>query len=358
MKILLLAADAYGGRGGIALYTRDTVQALAEMPEVERVVVIPRSVPMEPRGIPQKVHFVTGAAGSKARYLLFALRAAVNQYDLVICGHINLLPLAHILNRLICAPLVLMVYGIDVWDQPKRITQWQLRQLSSIWSISAVTMERMNAWVNLPESKYAVLPNAIHLEKYGVGEKRRDLLAKYGLCDAKVIMTLARLSAAERYKGLDEVLNVMPGLLKLEPRLKYVIAGDGDDRPRLEARVRSLGLEDKVVFAGMVEEKDKADVLRLADAFVMPGSGEGFGFVFLEALACGIPVVGSRIDGSREALRFGMLGTLVDPRDPRCIQQGILEALGKRPEIPAGIEHFSWPAFSTRVSASVMKLMK
>ena len=76
------------------------------------------------------------------------------------------------------------------------------------------------------------------------------------------------------------------------------------------------GLSDRVVFAGFIPEAEKADHYRLADAYVMPGRGEGFGFVFLEAMACGIPVVGSRLDGSREALRQGDLGILVDPDRP------------------------------------------
>jgi glycosyltransferase involved in cell wall biosynthesis len=171
------------------------------------------------------------------------------------------------------------------------------------------------------------------------------------------MLTLARLSAAEQYKGLDEVIELMPALLILKPNLKYMIVGDGDDRCRLEAKAQSLGLGDKVVFTGMVSEADKADFFRLADAFVMPGTGEGFGFVFLEAMACGIPVVGSLKDGSREALRDGMLGELVDPGDPLSIQQGILNALERVREVPAGLDHFAWPAFSARVAHAVRTLL-
>ena len=104
-----------------------------------------------------------------------------------------------------------------------------------------------------------------------------------------------------------------------------------------------------MVFTGFIEENEKPDHYRLADAYVMIGRLEGFGFAFLEAMACGIPVVGSKLDGSREALREGALGILVDPRRPDDIQAGILEAL-KRPRgvIPAGLDYFSFENYEQR----------
>ena len=104
------------------------------------------------------------------------------------------------------------------------------------------------------------------------------------------MLTLARLSAAERYKGIDELLELMPRLLRDIPSLTYVIAGDGDDRPRLEEKARALGVGSRVVFTGYVPESEKADHFRLADTFAMTGRGEGFGIVYLEALASGVAI--------------------------------------------------------------------
>jgi glycosyltransferase involved in cell wall biosynthesis len=357
-RILLLTTDAYGGHGGIALYNRDIAQALAEITEVEEIAVIPRNMPLPSESIPDKVRFLQQAAGSKARYIQLAMSEARQHFDLVICGHINLLPLAVLLNAYVRAPLALMVYGIDVWQSPYLLARHWLKKVDAVWSISAITRDRMNAWAQLPESKYLLLPNAIHLERYGMAEKRTDLIERYKLSGSKLIMTLARFPGAERYKGVDEVLEIMPALLEKEPDIKYLVAGDGDDRPRLEAKAESLGLKDRVVFTGMVRETEKADLFRLADAFVMPGRGEGFGFVFLEALACGVPAVGSKVDGSREALRDGMLGELVDPTDLASIKQGILRTLAKPKGIPDGLAYFAWPAFSERVASAVRGLVK
>ena len=204
-------------------------------------------------------------------------------------------------------------------------------------------------WSNLTQKKYALLPNAITQSHYGVGPKSAELVEWYGLRGKTVVMTLGRLAAEEKYKGFDEIMDLLPALIKQIPQIAYVIVGDGDDRPRLEAKAKSLGVGDRVVFTGFIREAEKADHYRLADAFVMPGRGEGFGFVFLEALACGIPVVGSKLDGSREALRQGELGLLVDPDRPDDIAAGILEAL-KRPRgvIPEGLNYFSFENFTKR----------
>jgi len=163
-----------------------------------------------------------------------------------------------------------------------------------------------------------------------------------------VIMTLGRLSADERYKGFDEVLEVMPRLISKLPDLVYLIAGDGSDRARLERKAAALGLQGHVVFSGHVPESEKADHYRLADAFVMPSRGEGFGFVFLEALACGIPVVGSKADGGRDALRDGMLGRLVDPEDSTELVEAIVQVVREPKGVPEGLKIFSFENFEQR----------
>nr|WP_260171105.1 glycosyltransferase [Salinibacter ruber] len=161
-------------------------------------------------------------------------------------------------------------------------------------------------------------------------------------------MTLGRLSSDEQYKGHDEILEVLPELVEEIPDVAYLVCGDGDDRARLEAKAERLGVGDRTVFAGYVPEDEKEDHYRLADAFVMPGRGEGFGIVYLEALACGVPVVASAADASREAVRNGKLGTVVDPDDPSAVKDGILNALREPRKVPSELEYFSFPRFRER----------
>src|SRR5262249_20277261 len=95
----------------------------------------------------------------------------------------------------------------------------------------------------------------------------------------------------------------------------------------------------------------KQDYYRLANCYVMPSAGEGFGFVILEALACGVPVVASNKDGTREAVRNGALGLLVDPDDSQVIIEAVMECLNRPRTVPSGLEYFSFENFTRRLDS-------
>ena len=346
---LVLTPDAFGGRGGIALYNRDVLTALASHEQVGRIVVLPRSVPDAVGAIPQGIDYRTRAAGGKLRYVLQFLRATSGaRFDAVFCMHINLLSLARRVARARGIPLVLWIYGIDAWTPPARTSARRaVPAVDEVVSISRVTLSKFREWSEIPYERCAIMPNAIHLDAYGVGPAPAALVDRYDLRGRRVLLTLGRLSADEQYKGVDEVLDALPSL---DDDVVYLVVGDGTDRARLEARAAASGLGDRVRFAGRIPEGEKADHYRLANAYVMPSQGEGFGFVFLEALACGIPVVASDLDGGREAVRKGMFGELVDPRDPDSVLRGIRAALGRpRGVVPDGFHYFAFPNFQERL---------
>src|SRR5687768_7523907 len=108
MRVLLLCTDSYGGHGGIALYNRDFAEALANRDDVEEVTVLPRLIRGETGAIPPKIRFLAEAARGNAAYLAAIVRERRAKYDLVVCGHVNLLPVAF-------ARPVLLVYGIEAW---------------------------------------------------------------------------------------------------------------------------------------------------------------------------------------------------------------------------------------------------
>lgn len=356
MRTLFLTTDAFGGRGGLAKYNRDLLTALCSHPSTSEVVVVPRGAGDEMEPLPVKLTFVTDGLGGRGRFLAAVARRVARrpEFDLVICGHVNLLSPTLAVARWLGAPLILCVYGIDVWTAPGRLAAWACSRIDGFVSISRVTAERFHSWAPLQGKREWILPNAIELDRFAPGPKAPALLDRYALRDKTVIATLARLDALERMKGVDEVLEVMPRLLRRQPRLAYLVMGDGTDKARLEAKARTLGVSDHVVFAGRIAEREKVEHYRLADAFVMPSQGEGFGFVFLEALACGVPVVASSIDGGREAVRDGLLGALVDPHMPDDILRGIEEALASpRGVVPQGLSYFAFENFTSRVHAFV-----
>ncbi|MDW8308248.1 MAG: glycosyltransferase, partial [Verrucomicrobiales bacterium] len=177
-----------------------------------------------------------------------------------------------------------------------------------------------------------VLPNCVDLSRFSPGPKNGALLERYGLRERTVLLTVGRLSASERSKGVDEVLDVLPELAREIPNLAYLIVGEGGDRARLEQKARRLGLGERVKFTGWLDDNELAEHYRLADAFVMPGRGEGFGIVYLEALACGVPVVASTADASAEVVRGCDMAVTADPGDPVSVKAAIRTAL----QLPRG----------------------
>jgi glycosyltransferase involved in cell wall biosynthesis len=352
MRILFLAPDAFGGIGGIAKYNRDLLRALCSAPEVSEVVAVPRRTPLALETLPHRLTYVTAGIKNKLRYFLTVLRLLVNsgRYDVIFCSHINLLPLAYLAKMRLKTPLIVNLHGIDAWrPNDNRLTNLLVPKVDLYLSVSEITKNRFLEWARIENNKVIVLPNSVSHRDFRPDVKNPKLLKRYGLTGKIVLLTLGRLAAKEQYKGVYEVLELLPALAQQIPEIAYLIVGDGDDRERLKTKARSLGVSERIIFAGFIPEEEKADHYRLAEAYVMPGWGEGFGIVYLEAMACGIPVVGSKLDGSREALRGGSLGILVDPRYPDEIKSGILEAL-RRPRgvIPEGLEYFSYENFEQR----------
>ena len=133
------------------------------------------------------------------------------------------------------------------------------------------------------------------------------------------------------------------------------LVGEGNDSPRVRKLVRRLGLGKSVVMPGYVSDKGLVDYYNLCDCFVMPSKQEGFGIVFLEAVACGKPVIAGNRDGSRDALLNGKLGILVDPDDLKEIARAIIEIMESKARAQLldreylrgmAVEHFSVGKFS------------
>jgi asparagine synthase (glutamine-hydrolysing) len=351
IRALVLVTDAFGGNGGIAKFNRDLIRSIAALPECAEVVVVPRVISAPLEAIPERVRFVAQGAGGKMRFVRTALREGfAGPIDVVIAGHINLSPLSVAISRLKAARSLLVVHGIDAWTPHKSaLTRAALSSFATVVAVSRLTMERFRTWSGLDAARFRLLPNCVDPRRFAPEDKSPQLARELGVDGRTVIMTLGRLASEERYKGFDQVIEALPHLLQRVPDLVYLVCGDGPDRARLEAKAKATGVASRVIFTGFVPEERKVEYYNLADAYVMPSNGEGFGIVFLEALACGIPVLGSNTDGGREALLDGELGCLVNPADPEQVREGVLSTLARRRgEVPAGLARFFYPQFSHR----------
>jgi phosphatidylinositol alpha-1,6-mannosyltransferase len=352
MKVLMFLHDAYGGHGGISRNNRDVLDALAQDPRVTRVTALPRIAGDGSEAIPAKIDWRAAAAAGARAYLAESLRALAGpRPDLILAAHIRLLPAAYLAKLATGAPLWLFIYGIDAWDRPKNpLLAWLARRAERVISISEVTTARFQAWARLPAERLRLLPCTVDLDRFRPAPRDPVLAARYGLAGKRVLFTFGRLVSEQRAKGMDEVMQALPGLLRDFPDLVYLIGGSGPDRPRLEAKAKALGLAERVIFAGRIAEEEKVAHYHLADAYVMPSRGEGMGIVILEAMAAGVPAMASSKDGSREALLDGKLGPLADPDDPASVSAGIRAALAAPRGRPEGLDYFSSESFRRRLS--------
>jgi len=272
--------------------------------------------------------------------------------NLVVCGHLNLLPAAWLYAFLRGARLVLIVHGVEAWT-PRLPSRLLTRGVDAFIAVSHHTAKLFSSWSGITADRAFVLPNCVDLDRFAPADPDQGLVDRYGLRSNQVLITVGRLSSQERYKGIDAVIEAMPRLIQHFPRLKYLVVGDGSDRPRLQATAVAAGVADRVIFAGCIPESEKAAHYNLADAYVMPSFGEGFGIVLIEAAACGIPVIGSRADGSREALLDGRLGRLIDPHCPDQLVEAVSSALARTGEKRrnAMVQIFCFENFLARVSA-------
>jgi phosphatidylinositol alpha-1,6-mannosyltransferase len=149
------------------------------------------------------------------------------------------------------------------------------------------------------------------------------------------------------------VIRVLPHIFREHPEAIYLVVGDGDDRSRLQALAVECGVADKVTFVGRVEADELPDYYRLADVFVMPSTGEGFGIVFLEAMACGVPVIGGNKDGSIDPLADGAAGTAIDPDNSAALASAICSALRSPPSVLARPNRFGETAFRSHLNELV-----
>lgn len=307
-RIHLWAPGVEPSQGGIQAYSRELLLAARNFADVE-------------------VHCRSGR--SALRFAIGALgRAAVQRPAAILSTHLNFSPLALILKRFARIPYAVSLHGIEAWkvENPRR--QKALCRANLLLPVSECTRERAQAALGHVEGQWQLLHNTFDETRFSPGPKPPELLAKFRLtASCPVILSVGRMDAREAYKGQDRVLQSLPEVLRQVPDSRYVLVGDGSDRPRLERLAGELGVSQNVHFAGKVPDEDLPGYYRLCDVFAMPSTGEGFGIAYLEALGSGRPVIAGNRDAGRDALRNGELGVLVDPDDRGALSAALLACL-------------------------------
>lgn len=267
-------------------------------------------------------------AGDRRQFILRAVRALRTRPDLILVGHPNFGPLGWGLGLLSRAKVVNFIYGVDAWEPLSAARRRTLCAGERIISISRFTAARSSQVNGIPMEKVRILHNCLDPNFQGRAAAIPPDNAPLSL------LTVARMSLQEQYKGHDVVIKALPELLKRFPDLVYNVVGEGDGRPLLEALCKEQGVERAVRFHGAVSEEQLIAAYQQASVFVMPSRFEGFGFVFLEAMTYGKPVVCGNADASVEVVSDGETGFTVDPTSVEAVANATTQLL-EDPELRA-----------------------
>ncbi len=349
MRALALVTDAFGGYGGIAQYNRDFLSALAASSSIRDIHVLPR-VGVADGELPSKIRQDPPVPARSAYAAQTLSIIAREPFDLVFCGHLYHAPLALLAAGLKQARLICQTHGVEVQHRPPPHQRLSMERADIVLCVSRDTRARVLDWAAIDPERALVLPNTLAGDfTPGDGAVVRGRLGVEG---RKVLLSVSRLDTRQRHKGQDRVIAAIPELVARGLDVVYLIAGEGDDAPRLESLARQQGVTDRVRFLGRVPPKDLPDLYRAADLFVLPSTNEGFGIVYLEAMACGTPALGLAAGGAGDALGDGSLGTAVaEPDLAAAIDRILLSGPQDRTALAAATRaRFGYDSFVDRVS--------
>jgi glycosyltransferase involved in cell wall biosynthesis len=159
-----------------------------------------------------------------------------------------------------------------------------------------------------------VVPNGVDLQGFGAGRNKKRL-------ENFRLLFVGRLNPV---KGVEYLIDAMAGIKKKGTDVELTIAGDGPERKRLENLSKRLNVYNHVRFLGMVDRLKIASLMSESDIFVLPSISEGFPLVVLEAMACGLPIIATKVGGLPEVIEEGRNGLLVNPRDSVALASSIL----------------------------------
>jgi glycosyltransferase involved in cell wall biosynthesis len=318
--------------GGIQRYTRTLTHALEELFGSPNVRVLAADDP-KPSAATGRLKLAPSARlGFAWRTFSEILRW---QPQLIICTHLSLGPFAWAAKLFTRSPYWIVLHGIEAW---RELPYWKtvaLQTADRIIVTSNFSREQVMKQHQIGSDPMSNLPCTLDDKLLGVTPANNvGTTGRYpNLSDnQRVILTVARMDASEQYKGHDVVLRALLSVIEEEPKVVYVIVGDGDDRPRLESLVRELGVADHVVFMGKINDSELVALYQRSEVFVLPArtvldsrnpKGEGFGIVFLEAMAFGKPVIGPNDGAPAEIIRDGQTGFLVDPEDSTAVAEAL-----------------------------------
>lgn len=336
------------GIGGVQEASRLTAAALVALAPLRgwELTLLSLNDPAGPHKLGVGGHSIDfrGFGRGKTRFAVSAILAALSlpqaKNTVVVATHPNLAPVTTWMRRTsFRLKTIVMSHGIEVWDQLPGFRRRALCKADAVLGPSSYTVKKLVEVQNVERTRTRRLPWPISpwfLRMVG-GELRTSPPKSFPT--GPVILTVGRWVTSEQYKGTDDLIRAVSQLTEEFPTVRLVAVGSGDDLPRLQKLAAESGLGDRVTFFENLPREELAACYARADIFALPSAGEGFGLVFLEAMAFSKPIVAAASGGATDVAEDGVNGLVVPPHDPgqlaralkRFLQDpGLRERLGRR----------------------------
>ncbi len=332
MNIRFTYLSAFSGIGGLEKFNKAFIKALSSNFAQCDIYVSSLSDTLINKKYTDSPVCFQGFKGNKLAFLFCEVKALFKT-DLLIVGHLNLAIIAYLFKLVNPKKkLIINTHGIDIWNNVSWIKKQAIKQADKIITVSLFSKKKIIQLYKIPEDKIAILHNTIDpfFQFPNTFNKNDNWLNYYQISPSdKVIVTIARLSYNEGYKGYDTIIQLIPEIIKDLPNIKYLIIGKYDELEvkRIKKIIPESLFNKHIILTGFVPDKDLVAHIQLGDIFAMPSKGEGFGIVFIEAMACGVPALAGNIDGSTDALLHGKIGVLVNPLSNIEIKQALVNIL-------------------------------
>ncbi len=330
MRILLCASDFPPDIGGIQTYSYEVAKNLFALGQ-EVIVLAPRTKGADEFDCRQDFRVIR-IREKICLYPLFFWSLIRFKIDGVfITQRADYASLAFWSKKIFGIPYYVKTHGREF------LLPWKIRSIRKnlkgadrIIAVSNFTKGELLK-LQIPDDNIVVMPDGVDLIKFNPKLDPQSIISRYELRDRKVILTVSRLV---KRKGHSSVIRTLPEVLKKVPRVIYLIVGEGPEENALRRLAHDLGIDDRIVFAGRVSSEELPFYYNACDVFIMPNyeikearDVEGFGIVFLEANACGKPVIGGRSGGVEDAIVEGKTGLLVDPLSREEIAGALISLL-------------------------------
>jgi phosphatidyl-myo-inositol dimannoside synthase len=356
MKTLLLTPEIFASEGGITRILRLYLKALCELSAegdgVSLISLNDRVVDSTDlrRYSSNKLLSWEVCSRSKAHFVKASLRTG-RRSNRIVCGHVAQLPVAWAASML--NPRLdyyLVAHGIEVWRSFSFLERRALKGARCVFCVSEFTRQQLLKNCPLPPDRAAVLHNA--RDPYLNPE------APAPLADTPpTILSISRLSVADSYKGVEHLIAAMPAVCTAFPDARLRIVGRGDGLPGLQSQVRRLNMTKAVEFTGYLSDEEIRGEFERCRLFALPSKKEGFGLVYLEAMAHGRPCIGASSGGVPEVISQET-GLLVEYGNVQAIASAIVDGLRRDWAMEPLLERarlFSYLRFKERLASLLSK---